>query len=780
MREITFQIPGHPPLTIHAMEQTDGTLLFELDAVGKNFADIRGLYFSLADTSLNDSLQVEGPDLTGQEYRDVSRLGPGNNLKGKGWTNSQEGAPYDVGLNFGSPGIGKDTVDSTTFVLSSTTGEPLTLDLIANVEFGARVQGNSDRGGPQKNTMISPAAPDAIDDTDYTLEDTAVSVDVVANDTDADGDALSVIEFTAASNGTLQIVDNKILYTPNEHWSGQDSFTYRIYDGDGGYDWAEAVLTVEAVADQPNLSLNVRAGENVNEIIVDITSSLVDTDGSETYILSFSDLPAGVTLVGANGAGEILLPTGADSITLELAENTSYDFDFSVLATSTEINPGAGEGDQATSTETINVEVQSKLISEELTFVTSDTPQGSDDNPNASMWTSGDEWSFEIDEFLGLDLNKTKRPNDDNFIEIGAEIDFQAGLEFYLRLEGGDVYAESPWMLNFDSTFNRTTDALQIDTSAFLSDTVGTFTTDGPSLEMSLGMLIDLRAGLNFLEVADINIIDHADDGDGIFIDTGPIRQELFSYDSDDGDTVSDGEGDIPDIPYTEITLQWPNLQVSDAQPLPAVDSDGNPLGAGDYYGIGTSTDFLTVDIDVDEILSELPYVPPLGFAESVSALGQSAGFSADIVDIHAKMFMNFIQEFTLETGGTVMGLLDFEGSDDSNNTLFTFGDTLNFGNASELDANGDGHVSFDVTELYLVDTKLTNKTDVGLDVGGSVDLLQGTIWYDTTFGGDSYTLGPAWHWDERIPVESFEVFSDTFDFLFDGNELLADTDLFV
>ncbi len=82
----------------------------------------------------------------------------------------------------------------------------------------------------------------------------AFTFNVLTNDTDPDGDTLSVSAFNAAgiANGTL--TDNgggSFSYTPDDDWNGVESFTYDVSDGNGGTDTATATLTVVAVPDAP-------------------------------------------------------------------------------------------------------------------------------------------------------------------------------------------------------------------------------------------------------------------------------------------------------------------------------------------------------------------------------------------------------------------------------------------------------------------------------------------------------------------------------------------------
>lgn len=88
-------------------------------------------------------------------------------------------------------------------------------------------------------TFINDGAPVAVNDNTSTNEDTAVTIDVLANDSDIDGnqtiDKASVLIKTSPLNGTLtqNFVTGEVTYTPNNNYSGADSFTYTIKDISG-------------------------------------------------------------------------------------------------------------------------------------------------------------------------------------------------------------------------------------------------------------------------------------------------------------------------------------------------------------------------------------------------------------------------------------------------------------------------------------------------------------------------------------------------------------------
>ena len=95
--------------------------------------------------------------------------------------------------------------------------------------------------------------PVAADDAAVTNEDTPIEIDVLANDTDADGDPLSVTSVSEPANGTAAVGgDNAVLYTPASNYFGEDSFTYTVSDGAGGEATAEVVVTVTPVNDPPS------------------------------------------------------------------------------------------------------------------------------------------------------------------------------------------------------------------------------------------------------------------------------------------------------------------------------------------------------------------------------------------------------------------------------------------------------------------------------------------------------------------------------------------------
>ena len=95
------------------------------------------------------------------------------------------------------------------------------------------------------------AAPVAYDDVIASKADTQIVLDyLLLNDTDADGNTLSISAVGTPSHGTLTALGgNSYRYTPTAGYSGRDSFTYTVSDGTGGTDTGLVTISVNAAYD---------------------------------------------------------------------------------------------------------------------------------------------------------------------------------------------------------------------------------------------------------------------------------------------------------------------------------------------------------------------------------------------------------------------------------------------------------------------------------------------------------------------------------------------------
>jgi len=94
--------------------------------------------------------------------------------------------------------------------------------------------------------------PVAAGDSAATLDTAPISIDVLANDTDIDGDALSIGPSYSCSNGSISVnPDNTILYTPPAGYGGLDACQYVVIDNHGGADTGLLAVTVTHVVPPP-------------------------------------------------------------------------------------------------------------------------------------------------------------------------------------------------------------------------------------------------------------------------------------------------------------------------------------------------------------------------------------------------------------------------------------------------------------------------------------------------------------------------------------------------
>ncbi len=143
------------------------------------------------------------------------------------------------------------------------------------------------------------AGPDANDDDVLTQKGTPITGNVLDNDTDADGDPLTIIGNTDPENGTLLLNDDgSFTYTPNDGFSGDDSFTYTVSDGNGGTDSATVNLTVntppEAVDDLADTEFDSAISGNVLD-------NDTDLDGDTLSVISNTEPSNGTVVVNADG-----------------------------------------------------------------------------------------------------------------------------------------------------------------------------------------------------------------------------------------------------------------------------------------------------------------------------------------------------------------------------------------------------------------------------------------------------------------------------------------------
>ncbi len=178
-------------------------------------------------------------------------------------------------------------------------------------------------------------APIARDDSAETYDNTALTIDVLSNDTDVDNDIISLTSVSSATYGTATIVGDVIVYTANSNVTATDTFTYSISDAHGGIATATVTVDVSAmdhdgVDESPGIDNNHNGNEDrfeshvVTQVFEHAFISLAAPQGSE-----FQNVHMNTSSVTAilDDATEIILPYGTVAFTLvNIADGERIEF----------------------------------------------------------------------------------------------------------------------------------------------------------------------------------------------------------------------------------------------------------------------------------------------------------------------------------------------------------------------------------------------------------------------------------------------------------------------
>ncbi len=180
-------------------------------------------------------------------------------------------------------------------------------------------------------------APDAVSDSGSTNEDAAVTVSVLANDSDPENNSLAITAVTQGANGAVSNNGNgTVTYTPGLNFNGSDSFSYSIADGNGGADTATVTVTVRdsfsRVAVLGTNSVWLRTGSDV--LSGDV---IVNQAGAGPFLNGSVELSLG---------GTVTTPAGwdvqADSVTIAGGTTVASDLFYNQLT-----NNGTVTGSQS-------------------------------------------------------------------------------------------------------------------------------------------------------------------------------------------------------------------------------------------------------------------------------------------------------------------------------------------------------------------------------------------------------------------------------------------------
>ncbi|MEX0311959.1 MAG: tandem-95 repeat protein, partial [Tateyamaria sp.] len=142
--------------------------------------------------------------------------------------------------------------------------------------------------------------PDAVDDTATTDEDTPVTIDVLDNDTDPDGDDLRVTE-ASSPNGDVTInSDGTLTFTPDENFNGSTTISYTITDDEGGFSSATVTVTVNPVNDAPVAADDTETTPFNTAVDIPVLDNDTDVDGDDLRVTEATS-PDGDVVINSDG-----------------------------------------------------------------------------------------------------------------------------------------------------------------------------------------------------------------------------------------------------------------------------------------------------------------------------------------------------------------------------------------------------------------------------------------------------------------------------------------------
>lgn len=164
----------------------------------------------------------------------------------------------------------------------------------------------------QRDTTLGPVqfvnrGPVAVDDTATVRNDATVSIAVLGNDSDPDGDALAISAVGTPANGTATVAGTSITYAPRAGFTGTDSFTYTVRDPAGLTASARVTVTVTATPQPPPANRAPVANDDeatttlANPTTVRVLLNDFDPDGDPLTVVSALPGIRGQTRVNPDG-----------------------------------------------------------------------------------------------------------------------------------------------------------------------------------------------------------------------------------------------------------------------------------------------------------------------------------------------------------------------------------------------------------------------------------------------------------------------------------------------
>ena len=154
----------------------------------------------------------------------------------------------------------------------------------------------SDTVDNKGNTDPTPAP-----DTAETDEDVPVTIDVLGNDSDPDGDPLTVTGASSPNGSVTVNPDGTLTYTPNPDFNGTDTITYTVTDGNGGSATSTVTVTVNPVNDAPEAVDDTATTPFNTPVTIAVLGNDSDVDGDVLAVTGTPTSADGTVVVNGDG-----------------------------------------------------------------------------------------------------------------------------------------------------------------------------------------------------------------------------------------------------------------------------------------------------------------------------------------------------------------------------------------------------------------------------------------------------------------------------------------------
>ncbi|WP_273979380.1 tandem-95 repeat protein [Vibrio parahaemolyticus] len=420
-------------------------------------------------------------------------------------------------------------------------------------------------------------APVAKNDISTTQEDTAVTIDVLSNDTDIDGDTLRIDSASVPSDqGTVEIVDGKLVFTPAENFNGDAEITYTVTDGELT-DEAKVSVTVNPVNDAPTIKVDAVESITENAVSTDTvvaTLTVRDTDTPEDQLtVSLENNSNGYFVLVGNEVK--LTQAGVDAVNNDELNLKDLTISASV---SDGVNPTANDSDslvvnRVNDAPTVENAIADQVLSEDFDAYTIDLNEVFKDSDSSLEFSVSGNNSIQISIVNGVatitptaDWNGketiTFTAKDPSGESVNQTVDFTVAPVVDIEADSADVVEDTPTIINVlgNDTFESTDKVVSLDaengpkngTVIVNSDGTVTYTPDDNYVGEDTFTYIVTSGGVSESTTVEVNVTPVNDapvaknDISTTQEDTA-VTIDVLSNDTDiDGDTLRIDSASVP------------------------------------------------------------------------------------------------------------------------------------------------------------------------------------------------------------------------------------------